>query len=116
MPLGKIPRSSRCIGEPGKAGRQSAPLSVQSTSIGDCYPPTGVVLYRTNGYSPVVLTPRSSAACNPTPRLTMMELEQQNLPALEQRLRAVLDAIPDIVVVLDAGGRYRDIYTGDVDL
>jgi len=34
----------------------------------------------------------------------------------EQQLHAVLAAIPDVIVVLDANGRYRAVYTGDPDM
>lgn len=34
----------------------------------------------------------------------------------EQRFRAVLEAVPDLMLVLDAEGRYREVFTADSDL
>jgi len=38
---------------------------------------------------------------------------EKRLRESEETLRAVLDAVPDLMLVLDADGRYRDIFTSD---
>ena len=41
---------------------------------------------------------------------------EEALRANEEKLKAVLNAVPDLMVILDARGRYRDIFTADPDL
>ena len=41
---------------------------------------------------------------------------EEALRASEEKFRAVLNAVPDLMVILDAEGRYRDIFTADPNL
>ena len=41
---------------------------------------------------------------------------EESLRESEEKFRAVLAAVPDLMIVLDADGRYRDIFTADPDL
>ncbi|MHC4143134.1 MAG: PAS domain-containing protein, partial [Planctomycetota bacterium] len=41
---------------------------------------------------------------------------KEGLRDSEQRLESVLAAVPDLIIVLDAKGEYRDIYTAKPEL
>ena len=41
---------------------------------------------------------------------------EEALRQSEEKFRAVLAAVPDLMIVLDAEGRYRDVFTADPDL
>jgi PAS domain S-box-containing protein len=48
--------------------------------------------------------------------ITSRKQAEHELRKSEERLRAVLEAVPDLVIVLDAEGHYREIFTADSDL
>ena len=48
--------------------------------------------------------------------ITERKRVEEALRDSEERFRAVLDAVPDLMIVLDAEGRYRNIFTSDPDL
>ncbi len=41
---------------------------------------------------------------------------EESLRTSEERFRSVLTAVPDLIIVLSAGGRYRNVYTADPEL
>jgi PAS domain S-box-containing protein len=44
------------------------------------------------------------------------KIMDKSLRESEERFRAVLKAVPDLIIVFDAEGRYREIFTADSDL
>jgi PAS domain S-box-containing protein len=48
--------------------------------------------------------------------VTKRKQAENELKDSEERFRAVLEAVPDLMLILDAEGRYRDIFTADSDL
>ena len=48
--------------------------------------------------------------------ITKRKQAENELKESEERFRAVLEAIPDLMIVLDVDGRYRAIFTADSDL
>lgn len=48
--------------------------------------------------------------------ITERKEQQQQLAAERNRIRAITNAIPDVAIVYDRDGRYRDVLTGSEDL
>ena len=48
--------------------------------------------------------------------ITERKAAEEALRESEEKFKAVLNAVPDLMIVLDAEGRYRDIFTADPDL
>ncbi len=48
--------------------------------------------------------------------LTEQQQVRQALRESERRLRTILSAVPDVLIVLDQRGRYRQIYTANTDM
>ena len=48
--------------------------------------------------------------------ITERKQAEHKLQKSEEKFRAVLNAVPDLMIVLDAEGRYRDIFTADPGL
>jgi PAS domain S-box-containing protein len=48
--------------------------------------------------------------------ITERKREEEALRESEERFRAVLEAVPDLMIVVDAEGRYREVFTADSDL
>ncbi|MCU4719456.1 PAS domain S-box protein [Halapricum hydrolyticum] len=48
--------------------------------------------------------------------ITKRKEQQQQLAAERNRIRAITNAIPDVAIVYDRDGRYRDVLTGSEDL
>ncbi|MEJ2235459.1 MAG: PAS domain S-box protein [Syntrophobacterales bacterium] len=48
--------------------------------------------------------------------ITERKQAEDVLKQSEQRFRAVLEAVPDLMLILDAEGRYREVFTSDSDL
>jgi len=48
--------------------------------------------------------------------ITSRKQAENELRVSEERFRAVLEAVPDLMIVLDAEGRYREIFTANSDL
>jgi len=48
--------------------------------------------------------------------ITQRKQAEEALRESEERFRAVLEAVPDLMIVLDAEGNYREIFTADSDL
>ncbi|NIP26472.1 MAG: PAS domain S-box protein, partial [Phycisphaerae bacterium] len=48
--------------------------------------------------------------------ITSRKQAENELRESEARFRAVLEAVPDLMLVLDAEGRYRETFTSDSDL
>ncbi len=51
-----------------------------------------------------------------SPLFLSITRSEEALRASEEKFRAVLNAVPDLMVILDARCRYRDIFTADPDL
>jgi PAS domain S-box-containing protein len=51
-----------------------------------------------------------------TEDITQRKQAENELRESRERFRAVLEAVPDLMLVLDAEGRYREIFTADSDL